>query len=117
MNCNSAPWEDSLEKKLNSEFTNTDIIGTQNFNRQQTETDFYQSDYTFKLDYINPLNENITLESGALYENNDVGNEFTVRNLENGVFVPDSGLTNNFLWKQQVLGIYLQLLTKKTVGV
>lgn len=100
-------------KKLNSEFTNTDIIGTQNFNQQQTETDFYQSDYTFKLDYINPLNENITLESGALYENNDVGNEFTVRNLENGVFVPDSGLTNNFLWKQQVLGIYSTIAYEK----
>ncbi len=93
-------------KELNSNFTNTYSVGDQAVERQKTNTNFYQQDFTFKLDYTNPLTEHITMETGAQYENNDVGNEFMVSNLENGVFVPDSGLTNNFLWQQQVLGVY-----------
>lgn len=93
-------------KELTSDFSNTYSVGDQNVDRQKTETNFYQQDYTFKLDYTNPVNEFITLETGAQYENNDVGNEFEVSNLENGIYIPDSGLTNNFLWQQQVLGVY-----------
>lgn len=105
-------------KRLRSEFTNTDLEGNLNIPLQQTKTSFYQSDYTFKADYTNPLSDHITLETGGLYELNDVGNDFEVSNLENGSFLPDSGLTNNFLWYQQVLGIYATLAyEKKSWGV
>lgn len=95
-------------KELTSEFRNDRIFGTIDVpDQQRTETDFYEADYTFKLDYTNPVSDRISIETGALYEINDVGNKYTVSDLENGIFVPDSGLTNDFEYDQKVLGIYL----------
>lgn len=93
-------------KELSSEFRNIALLDTEVDPNQRTETEFYRGDYTFKLDYTNPLTEQITIETGALYEINDVGNEFAVFNEEDGVFVPDSGFTNNFEFDQKVLGVY-----------
>lgn len=93
-------------KDLSSEFVNTPLFGTEISANQRTETNFYKADYTFKLDYTNPITEQITVETGGLYTINDVGNDFKVSNLENQVWVVDSGLTNNFEWVQKVLGVY-----------
>lgn len=93
-------------KDLSSSFTNTSIFGNEEYSNQLTETNFYQADYTFKLDYTDPINDVYTLETGALYEINDVGNEYAVFNEEAGEFVADSGLTNTFEYYQQVLGVY-----------
>ncbi len=75
-------------------------------NNQRTQTNFKQEDYTFKLDYTNPFNDTYTLETGAQYDMNEVGNDFAVFNDSNGVFLPDSGLINEFIWNQKVLGVY-----------
>ncbi len=93
-------------KDLSSRFTNTSIVGDEVFNNQLTETNFYQSDFTFKLDYANPISELVSIETGALYETNDVGNEFAVFNEVNGEFMPDSNFTNTFEYDQKVLGVY-----------
>ncbi|MDO6738918.1 TonB-dependent receptor domain-containing protein [Wenyingzhuangia sp. 2_MG-2023] len=93
-------------KDLSSEFTNTDTFGTSSQENQQTETDFKQADYTFKLDYTNPLTEHVTIETGAQYLINDVGNDYEVRNDNGSEFVADPNLTNNFEYNQKVLGIY-----------
>jgi outer membrane receptor protein involved in Fe transport len=74
---------------------------------QRTATDFYQQDFLFKVDYVNPLSDAVTLETGAQYDLNDVGNAFSVSNRDSsGAFVVDSGLTNDFRWDQRVLGVY-----------
>ncbi|WP_257670774.1 outer membrane beta-barrel family protein [Parapedobacter tibetensis] len=93
-------------KEQSSEFTNTPTVGSETDPDQRTATDFYQRDFVFKLDYTNPFSEQFTLETGALYEINNVGNDYAVFNQENGEWVPDAGLTNNFEYKQKVLGIY-----------
>jgi outer membrane receptor protein involved in Fe transport len=93
-------------KDQSSEFTNTPVFGEVFFNDQQTETKFQQADYTLKIDYTDPVNEKVIIETGALYVINDVGNDFEVRNLEDGQWVPDEGLTNNFEYDQRVLGVY-----------
>ncbi|MGB0175993.1 MAG: outer membrane beta-barrel protein, partial [Owenweeksia sp.] len=93
-------------KELSSNFENVPLLDETADPDQKTETNFFQRDYTFKLDYTNPLNDKFTIESGAQYEINDVGNDYTVLNEQNGVFVADSGLTNNFEYKQKVLGVY-----------
>ena len=89
-----------------SEFTNTSVLGENFNNDQQTETEFQQAEYTFKLDYTNPLTERITLETGAQYQINDVGNDFTVRDQIEGAWVTIDSLTNNFEYNQKVLGAY-----------
>ena len=97
----------SFAKAQSSEFINTQLLGENFNNDQQTETEFQQTDYTFKLDYTNPLTEQITLETGAQYLINDVGNDFTVRDqLEDGAWVAVDSLTNNFEYNQKVLGVY-----------
>jgi len=93
-------------KEQRSDFTNTPIINTDVDPDQKTRTDFFEREFTFQLDYANPITEEITIETGALHQINDVGNDYAVLNEENGIFVVDSSLTNNFEWNQKVLGVY-----------
>ena len=93
-------------KDQSSTFINNLVAGESIDPNQKTETDFYQSDYTFKVDYTNPLTERITLEAGSMYEINDVGNDYAVYTEEDGAFVIDTDLTNNFEFNQKVLGLY-----------
>ncbi len=89
-----------------SQFTNTTLTGTDIDENQQTETAFNKADYTFKADYVKPLNKLYTLETGAQFVINDVGNDFEVRNLIGEQYVVSEALTNNFEWNQDVLGLY-----------
>lgn len=89
-----------------SEFSNEYISGTLSAFDQRTEADFYQSDYTFKLDYTNPITKRIGLELGSMYEINDVGNDYAVYNLGNTGWDVDSSLTNDFQYNQKVFGVY-----------
>ena len=93
-------------KDQSSTFINNLVAGESIDPNQKTETDFYQSDYTFKVDYTNPLTERITLEAGSMYEINDVGNDYAVYTEEDGAFIIDTDLTNNFEFNQKVLGLY-----------
>lgn len=93
-------------KAQESDFLNLNQVGVNPNRDQKTQTTFYQFSQTFQLDYINPLSKKWTLESGAMYDINDVGNDYAVYNKENGAFVVDSGFTNNFKYNQKVLGVY-----------
>lgn len=94
-------------KVQESAFTHRLLDGAFTDPDQRTATDFYQQDFLFKFDYVNPLSDAVTLETGAQYDLNDVGNAFSVSNRDSsGAFVVDSGLTNDFRWDQRVLGVY-----------
>lgn len=93
-------------KDQESEFEVVPTFGDIEFNDQETETEFQQADYTFKLDYMRPFNEQFSMETGAQYVLNDVGNDFTVRDFIDGEWITDPNLTNNFEYDQRVLGVY-----------
>ena len=93
-------------KDLTSEFTSIPIKGTSIVGNQQTQSDFKEARYTFKLDYTKPFSEQITLETGAQYVIQDVSNDFMVTDWEDGAWVADMSLTNLFNYDQQVLGAY-----------
>lgn len=93
-------------KDQSSLFNDITIEGENRDNSQRTATDFKQADFTFKSDYVNPLSKEYTIETGALYVINDVGNDFEVLDFVNGAYVTNFNLTNNFEWNQKVLGIY-----------
>lgn len=93
-------------KDQESQFTNAYSLGSTSNRNQRTETKFYQLNQTFQLDYVNPFRKNWTLEAGTMYELNDVGNNYSVYNEENGGYVIDSDFTNNFEYDQKVLGVY-----------
>jgi outer membrane receptor protein involved in Fe transport len=100
-------------KDQESKFINTLITGADITNAQQTETDFQQADYTFKADYVNPLTEIYTIETGVQYVINDVGNDVEVRDLVDESYIINENLTNNFDWKQNVLGLYVTTAYEK----
>ncbi|TRX47061.1 TonB-dependent receptor [Fulvivirga sp. M361] len=93
-------------KDQSSEFTNTATFGNEEYADQQTQTKFQQADYTFKLDYTDPITDKITLETGAQYVINNVGNDYAVFNLVDNSRVVDENLTNDFEFDQKVLGVY-----------
>lgn len=93
-------------KDQESQFTNITISGSDSDSKQQTETNFQQADYTFKVDYTNPISEKYTIETGAQYVINDVGNDYEVRDFSGIDYVVNEDLTNNFEYNQKVLGVY-----------
>lgn len=93
-------------KDQSSQFENATISGLDFDGKQQTETKFQQADYTFKADYTNPISEKYTIEAGAQYVINDVGNDYEVRDFIDGNYEANPNLTNNFEYNQKVLGIY-----------
>ncbi|MEX1192407.1 MAG: TonB-dependent receptor [Brumimicrobium sp.] len=93
-------------KEQESDFTNRGISGDSPAANQQTNTAYQQADYTFKIDYTNPITKKIKLETGAQYVINDVGNDYAVYDYEMGDWELDSNLTNNFEYIQKVLGVY-----------
>ena len=97
----------SFGKDLTSLFEDSTVSGDNRDTMQNTRTDYSDNTYTFKLDYTKPFSEMWTMETGLQYVINDIGNDFEVQNLVNGVFETDLGLTNNFEFDQKVLGAYL----------
>lgn len=95
-----------FSKDQSSEFTNTTLSGLDRDGRQQTRTNFGQQENTFKVDYTRPVNEKMTVETGAQYVTSDVNNDFSVSNFDGTDFVVDPALTNVFNWKQNVLALY-----------
>ena len=94
-------------KTQSSDFVDQTVSGAQNRDAlQKTATTFDEGKYTFKVDYTQPFSENFSLETGGQYLLNDVGNDYTVQNLEGEVYVIDSAQTNDFEYNQDVLGVY-----------
>ncbi|MDF9797951.1 outer membrane receptor protein involved in Fe transport [Catalinimonas alkaloidigena] len=94
-------------KDQSSEFENMPVIGNESLSeRQQTVNNFYQGEYTFKLDYTHPFSDKITLEGGAQYVINDVSNDYAISEWEDIRWVEIPELSNLFDYNQKVLGIY-----------
>jgi outer membrane receptor protein involved in Fe transport len=93
-------------KDQSSTFENSSISGTNRTSSQETRTNFNEAKYTFNLDYTKPFSKKITMETGAQYVLQDVGNDFAVTDLVNGEWIENAGLTNIFNYNQKVLGVY-----------
>ncbi|AFM03736.1 outer membrane receptor for ferrienterochelin and colicins [Bernardetia litoralis DSM 6794] len=96
----------SFGKDLTSKFVDTTLEGENVDTNQLTATNFEQTNYTFKADYVHPISDSYTLETGALYVMSDVGNNFEVQDFIDGEYVDNLEFTNNFEWNQNVLGVY-----------
>ena len=93
-------------KDQSSEFTHVILSGPEFNNDQRTNTNFKQADYTFKLDYTNPISDLFVLESGTQYLINDVGNDYSVSNFLDDEWIIDNSLTNLFNYNQKVFSVY-----------
>ncbi|MGL1886380.1 MAG: TonB-dependent receptor family protein [Reichenbachiella sp.] len=94
-------------KDLSSEFTNETVSGVEDQDSEQrTETEFQQGNYTFKLDYAKPINDEWSLETGGQYLITDVSNDYAVSDWIEGGWLLDTTLTNVFNYDLKVLGLY-----------
>lgn len=97
----------SFAKEQSSEFINTPTLGEGSPNESQlTDSDLAQVEYNFQADYTRPISDEITLEVGSQYQINENENDFTTSNLEDGEYVVVPELSNDFLFRQKVLGVY-----------
>ncbi|REJ83809.1 MAG: TonB-dependent receptor [Bacteroidetes bacterium] len=94
-------------KEQSSEFINQSTASGSVPSNQETGTSFFERDFSYKLDYTNPLSRIFKIEAGAMYDSRDVGNDYEVFDLlPGGIREIDSSLSNNFDYVQRVLGIY-----------
>jgi outer membrane receptor protein involved in Fe transport len=96
-----------FSKDQSSEFFNTTVLGSDIFDDQQTSTFFREAVHTFKLDYTHPFGEVWKVEGGFQYANNDVSNDFEVKDELDGQWMVNTSLTNVFEFVQGVLGVYV----------
>src|SRR5690606_3738085 len=93
-------------KDQSSRFFNNVLTGPNNDFDQRTATNFQQTDYTFKLDYTNPISDIFTIETGGQYLINDVGNDYSVSSFQDNDWIEEPALTNLFEYNQKVLAAY-----------
>jgi hypothetical protein len=88
----------------NNTFPNTEFIANENIRELE-----FQNEYLAQVDYVLPMGE-AQFEAGyrGNWEQSDTDFSLEEFNLDSGVFVPNLGLTNRFLFNQNVNSFYTQ---------
>ena len=88
----------------NNTFPDTDIIASENI--QEIEL---QNEFLVQVDYVLPLGD-AQFEAGyrGNWEETDTDFSLEEQDLESGVFVPNLGLTNRFIFNQNINALYTQ---------
>lgn len=94
-------------KDQTSDYDNVVTTGNLSTSEQEVRTDFKNVEFAYKLDYTKPFSEVFTLETGAQYLINDVGNDYGVRDLIDSEWIQNVAQTNDFKYNQKVLGTYV----------
>ncbi|MDO6519184.1 outer membrane beta-barrel family protein [Zobellia uliginosa] len=93
-------------KDQSSDFEDLTVFGEDRDGVQRTRTEFKEAEYTFKLDYTRPFNEEWTMETGGQYVMNDVSNDYEVEDFVLGEYQSNPNLTNVFEYDQKVMAFY-----------
>ncbi|MEM0941876.1 MAG: outer membrane beta-barrel family protein [Bacteroidota bacterium] len=99
----------SFVKDQASAFETEVLLGEALAGDQRTRTDFGETEYLFGVDYVRPVHQSYTLETGAQYQYTDTGNDFLVSERQDNEFVEISEFTNNFSFDQWVNATYATL--------
>lgn len=93
-------------KEQPSQFVNETSFGDAPGFQQQSNSDFSNASYVFQTDYVHPINEKTTFETGIKYQLNVNKNDYEVLDFENGIWVNNPNFTNEFNFDQAVIGLY-----------
>lgn len=97
---------DYFAKDQVSNYINEYLIGASGGTAQETLSDNKQKEYSFKVDYTDPITTKTTIESGVQYVVTSVSNDYSVNDLVENEWVRDPSLSNLFDYKQHVSGVY-----------
>ena len=73
---------------------------------QQSANDESERTWLFQLDYVKPINKDGQFELGARSTIRMINNDYSVEQLDNGVFSSLAGLTNDFNYDEDIHAVY-----------
>lgn len=97
---------DFFGKDKTSAYVDNYLTSVDSTDRQNSNTNFKEAEYTFKMDYVHPFDRKAIIEVGAQYQMNDVTNDFLVDEFVGGAFEVNPSLSNIFKYNQDVIGVY-----------
>ena len=76
---------------------------------QRSANEEGQRQWRGQIDYTRPFDKKIKLESGFLGTFREIKNDFLVETLHDGSWLIEEGLSNNFIYNENVIGAYANL--------
>jgi outer membrane receptor protein involved in Fe transport len=83
-----------------------DILVVPNILNQRSANEEGQKQWRAQLDYTKPFDDKIKLESGLLGTFREIKNDFLVETFGDDTWNIEEGLSNNFIYNENVLGAY-----------
>lgn len=92
-----------------SQFINTELFDPLTFQdfEQRSRNEEGERNWLIQLDYVHPLGEDHKFEAGLRSSLRDITNDFLVEDLIENSYVPVEGLSNNFLYDEDIHAGYL----------
>lgn len=97
---------------LRSAVTNLSTIGA-DFNNRRNEEPADTRIHSYKIDYKHPLGQYWRAEAGAKYSQARLDNELAASIFNNGEWDDDTGLSNRFLFDENIAAAYVSAAFKK----
>lgn len=97
---------ESESSAFNEEYYEGDLLVTPDLLRQRSANEEGQKQWRVQVDYAKPFGKKIKMESGVLGTFREIKNDFLVETLEGDDWISEEGLSNNFIYNENVLGAY-----------
>jgi len=97
---------ESESSAFNEGFYEGENLTIPNILRQRSANDEGQRQWRGQIDYAQPFEGKVKLESGLLGTFREIKNDFLVETLEDDEWMTEEGLSNNFIYNENVLGAY-----------
>lgn len=98
-------YEDSTEEE-------NSIITQDGLNEEKVQTLEDQERILLQSDYVLPLGEKSQFEFGYRGNFNELNTDYLVEDFEDGVFEPNTDLSNNLMYKEKINAVYSQFGSK-----
>lgn len=97
---------ESESSDFNEGFYEGEVLSIPDLLRQRSANEEGQKQWRAQLDYTKPFDKKVKLESGLLGTFREIKNDFLVETLTDGEWISEEGLSNNFIYNENVLGAY-----------
>ncbi|MEM9548376.1 MAG: TonB-dependent receptor [Bacteroidota bacterium] len=94
---------------FNEDFYEGDVLTMPDIFLQRSANDEGQKQWRAQLDYEQPFDNGIKLESGMLGTFREIKNDFLVETFQDGEWMSEEGLSNNFIYNENVIGGYASI--------
>ena len=96
---------ESEASDFNEYFVENDVVQPISLLSQRSRNDEGQSQWRAQIDYTRPIDDS-RLETGALGTFRNINNDYLVETLVDGIWQNEVGLSNNFIYNENVIGAY-----------